>query len=242
MKRRDHVLRTALAAAVALVVVAASGCGGGEATPSASAATRPPVVSISSDVSDGPTDGGGGRSFCEAFSAVPTRWVEDAIVPLSIWVETWEDVGGIPARAERSVEALRTYAQLRLDWNYKRVEERPVYDEIVARHAMVLADEAVAACPDLPIVVGPTSRVGRDSMADDECARRLAELDEAIAAYVERQGRQPGHVAQLDAESYVAWAFGDGADLYFLGDDVGVEQAPDGEARAVPAPGGACDR
>lgn len=221
---------------VLAAVAVATSCGGTDETPLAGTT---PASDKESSV-DAPDDGER-RTFCEAFAAVPMRWVDDAVLPLSIWADTWGSVDDVPSPAQRSVVALQDFAQQRLDWNLGRLEERPVYDETLAEHTVAIADAAVAGCPDLPMVVGPPSQVALEPLSDEVCAERVASVEEAIDAYVARRGREPGHIAQLDAEAFVAFAFGEGA-LFFADDTIGVDQRPDGTAVAVPVPGGACDR
>jgi len=244
----------ALVVATALLAV---GCSDGG---SASESTVRVPVSVLRDPTDTlPEDAGGvdlgalgpasGLTFCEAFAAVRTDWVNGAIVPLQWWIDAYAEVEDEPDDAAASLAALREFADLKLAWNLKRVDSRPVYDEDMAREAVVLADAAAAACPDLPLVVGPNpSADPPDWWADESdaavatmCRDDAAGLAVAIDAYVERNGRQPLHQEQVYADAFVAWAYGD-AELFVGSEYFGIRLDDDGSADVVPVPGGACAR
>jgi hypothetical protein len=184
-------------------------------------------------------------TFCDAFGAAPTRWIDDAIVPLRLWIDAYADVDDVPDDAGTPLAALRGFAERKLAWNLKQLDERPDYDASMAAHALALADSAAADCPDLPLVAGPRGFSDLPlSWADDSpdeidrrCREHLGDLDDAIAEYVARRGAAPVHVAQVEAEAFLSFVNEEG-DLFFASDFVGI--GPDGSAAAVP--GGACER
>ena len=192
-------------------------------------------------------------AFCEAFALAPVRWVDDAIIPVQYWVDTFSSARATaPDAAIDPIDRLLEFGQHKLDWNFKRVDDRPIWTGAQASDGRAIADVAATECSDLPLVVGPAGRSDPPSFWADETPKQVAarcqsEMDdvaEGIAWYVTEFGIEPLHQQQIEnASDEVLYRaidetgeFPDGF-FYVASDFVGV--GPDGVAQAVP--GGACD-
>ena len=193
-------------------------------------------------------------SFCEAFALAPVRWVDDAVVPVQYWVDTFTHARSTaPEAAIGPIDRLLEFGQRKLDWNFKRVEDRPIWTGAEAGDARAIADVAAQECPDLQLVVGPPGRSDAPSWWSEETPEQIAascqlakdEVTAGIDWYLAQFGTLPLHQQQIETASdeVLYRAIDETGELpdgpyYFASDFYGV--GPDGEALAVPE--GACDR
>ncbi len=192
-------------------------------------------------------------SFCEAFALAPVRWVDDAVVPVQYWVDTFTGAReAAPEGAAGPIDRLLEFGQHKLDWNFKRVEDRPIWTGAEAGDARAIANIAAQECPDLQLVVGPPGRSDAPGWWSEEtpeqiaasCQSAMEYVTEGIDWYLAQFGTLPLHQQQIETASneVLHRAIDKTGELpdgpyYFASDFYGV--GPDGEAMAVP--GGACD-
>lgn len=191
--------------------------------------------------------------FCSTWSQVPTRWLDDAVVPLQHAVDSFGAArAGVPDEVLDDWDRLLEFGVAKLEWNFKRREERPVWSAAEAEMALRIADTAVATCPDLPIAMGPPERwaqpPGWDDLSSEEiranCDAALGAVAAGIEWYEDELGATPSHQEQIELAANVViyrsidetgdWPSGV---MYVASDFVGI--GADGVPAAVP--GGACD-
>lgn len=192
-------------------------------------------------------------SFCEAFATVPARYVDDAVFPIRLWLESFDEARPTaPEDAVQAIDTLITFGSAKFGWHSKKIDERPIWTSTEAAAAVTIADAAVAECEGLPLIVGPEGppaepydwtdldSAGRASF----CASDAANVQAGINWYAAEFGAPPQHQQQIEtAASEVVYRaleetgeFPDGV-WYVASDFFGV--GPDAVAR--PPAGGACD-
>lgn len=185
-------------------------------------------------------------TFCEAFAAVPVTWVDDALVPIQLFLDAWKPVGDVPAEVADDVDALVTHAERKLDWHFGRIDrnDRPTDPRLFERLER-LADEAVARCDRLPPRIGhpddwALQRSWEPGELERRCAQSLADAEEGIALYHELRGREPGHAIQVELASLADWLRSADSDdpspLWFVPELHGID-ASSGSARVIALPG-----
>ena len=88
-------------------------------------------------------------AFCDAVAGAPGRWLNDSIVPLQFWIDSYSGVDDAPPVAAEAIVSLLSYGRERIDWNLGRVE-RPEFSAELAADAKTVADAAVATVPGSP--------------------------------------------------------------------------------------------
>lgn len=193
-------------------------------------------------------------SFCDAFATAPARWVDDAVVPVQYWVDTFTVArSSAPTDAIGPVDRLIEFGERKLAWNFGQLDERPVWDSTLAADARVIADAAVAECSDLPLIAARQGRSDAPSyFANDTpdqiaatCRSAADDVANGIDWYLAEFATPPGHQQQIETAANEAFylaieqtgEYPDDAFLYFASDWYGI--GPGGKPMAVP--GGACD-
>ncbi len=180
-------------------------------------------------------------AFCDAVAGAPSRWLNDALIPLQFWVDSYRGVGDPPPMAAEAVEALLAFGGQRIDWNLGRAE-RPLFDVKLAAHAKTVADVAVVMCPDLPPVLGRSDEFLADPWGGavdggevaSRCAADRAEIEAAIVRYAELFATMPLHLEQIETGLLVH-------DEYFFGSDLhGVSLDESDRSVPVAVIGGPC--
>lgn len=193
-------------------------------------------------------------TFCEAFAVAPARWVDDAVIPVQYWVDTFTIArSSAPIEAAGPIDRLIDYGERKTAWNFGQLDDRPIWDSSLAADARAIADAAVVECPDLPLVAAPPERSAAPGYWDGDTPDQIAascqsesdDVAEGIEWYEATFATPPLHQQQIETAAiealYVAieetGEYPDDAFLYIASDYYGV--GPDGQPMAVP--GGACD-
>jgi hypothetical protein len=179
------------------------------------------------------------EAFCAAVATVPLRWTTDALVPMQIWVDAFEDATDAPAVAAPATAAILDFTRSRLRWSLTGEGERPLWDPALDEAAMTLIDTAITSCPDLPLAIGlpgvSERPRGWDDLGADElrahCDDIAARVEAGIEEFTARMGRPPRHQMEMDLPSTA----------FVSSDWHGIVIGEDGEATVVPVAGGACD-
>ena len=193
-------------------------------------------------------------SFCEAFAAVPVRYIEGPLIGTQVWVDSFVAArSDAPSTAVGPIDRLVEFGELTLAAAFGLIDEAPTPDSSLAADGRLISDIAVEECSDLPLVVGPPDQAetpaGWREATPEElvelCQRESDGVDEGIAWYRAEFGKIPEHQQQIETAANEAWysaleELGDYPvdefsyrDSFYYG--VGVDGTP-----AV-VPGGACD-
>lgn len=232
---------------VSLLLVAfllVSGCGTSAGTPQPTTSTSlitfedlaDPTVDIEGatgiDLGEHRPDPAG---FCDAFDAAPSRWLQDALVPIQLWVGNFEGVDAPDGLAE-SVTVLLDYGRDRLRWNFTG-GERPPWESQHETAERTVAEWATENC-ELSPVIGPWAPGIPSGWADlspeeieDRCAEEEQRVRDGQEEYRELTGRYAGHVIALETHLEIFWA----------SDDFYVTAATADSYELAPIPEGACD-
>lgn len=144
-------------------------------------------------------------TVCDAVSAVPMSWADDALVPVQAFVDTWSSVDA-PDVVAADVAALLAHAQQRQDWYLGRIDrqDRPEIELALAESIEAVVDHAALNCSDLALRAGYAddwaANAGMSAQdATARCAASSAMLAEGIELYRSWRGANPGHTAQIEA-------------------------------------------
>ena len=181
----------------------------------------------------------GPLGFCDAVGGAPVRWIDDALIPVQLWIDTFTEVIVVPAAASDPIARLLEFAERRQRWSLTGDGERPVWGDGQTAAALALADAAIATCEDLPLVLGLPGTSDRPvgwsdfdaAEVADRCARDRDRVVAAVGEYVAEFGRQPRH--QMEMEPVLP--------LFYASDFHGVTLDDDGASIVLPVPQGACD-
>ncbi|MEL6893332.1 MAG: hypothetical protein AAFP84_17200 [Actinomycetota bacterium] len=180
-------------------------------------------------------------TFCEAAAMAPTRWADDAVVPLQFFIDAFGAIRDVPDDLRKDLDTLLAHARQRLDWNFRRAEQ-PDSAAILDESFRVTA--AAAERCALPALIGRTEAFTAwpwggepGSLPDDEiearCAADLDELATEIVWFQAEFGRAPAHVAEIETAS---WMLG----TYYFGSELHVVETLDGVTSPAPTPTGPC--
>lgn len=193
-------------------------------------------------------------SFCDAFASAPARWLDDAVVPVQFWVDTFTIArSSAPTQTHDPIDRLLDYGERKIAWNFGHLDERPEWNSMLSADARTIADVAVVECTDLPLVAAPPERSAAPSSWADNTTEQIAascqseheSVAEGIAWYETEFGTPPLHQQQIEIATNEAFylaieesgEYPDDVFYYFASDYFGV--GPDSEPMAVA--GGACD-
>ncbi len=216
---------------LAVALLLAAGCTGDDE------ATVPGIDTTAKEpATTSPAPGGATATWCDAVAAAPMRWLDDAIVPLQLWVDSFSTVGDAPGELSDELDRLVAFGAARLRWHLTGDGERPMPTPEVAADRLTIVEAALTTCPGLPLAFGPdASRSPAWSSTSPEdlarrCADDLARLEAAIDEHRATTRSEPRHQAEME-EVVVG---------FFASDVHGIVVA-DGVAVVTPVPDGACD-
>ena len=151
-------------------------------------------------------------TFCEAFAAVPMTWVDDAVVPIQMFVDAWTPVDDAPDAVAADVDAVLAFGERKLDWNFGRLDRdaRPTADAAFMDRLERIADAAVEQCDALPLRIGQpedwaVERGWEPEEVDRRCAGSLETAEEGLPLYRELRGGEPGHAMQIELAALADW-------------------------------------
>lgn len=172
---------------------------------------------------------------CDAFDAAPSRWLQDALVPIQLWVGNFEGIEP-PAGLEEPIAMLVDYGRERLKWNFSG-GERPLWEDRHETAERALAEWAVANCELSPVIGlwSPGLPAGWADMSAEEISDRCADDEQRVRnaqeEFLQLTGGYAPHAIILETHLEFFWA----SDYHYV-----TDAGPDGYELA-PVPEGACD-